>query len=136
MFLGKKETEEPSNSVSTQLLSANSGGEHCNLAQKWKKTPKLENNNKHLGASAILIPTNPAHFLQLFLLSMRKTALLNCATPLLSRPFSSLSCFTPNRSLYRYSAICYREDNFLRSFIFLLASCFLLDFILRFLAMA
>ena len=60
---------------------------------------------------------------------MRKTALLNCATPLLSRPFSSLSCFTPNRSLYRYSAICYREDNFLPSFIFLLASCcsFVLD---------
>ena len=62
MFLGKKITEEPSNSVSTQLLSANSGGEHCNLAQKWKKTPKLENNNKHLGASAILIPINPALF--------------------------------------------------------------------------
>jgi len=33
----KEKTEEPSNSVSTQLLSANSGGEHCNLAQKWKK---------------------------------------------------------------------------------------------------
>ena len=60
---------------------------------------------------------------------MRRTVLLNCATPLLSRPFSSLSCFTPNRSLYSYSAICYREDNFLPSFIFLLASCcsFVLD---------
>ncbi len=32
----------------------------------------------------------------------------------------------PNRSLDRYSAIRYREDNFLPSFIFLLASCFLL----------
>ena len=42
----------------------------------------------------------------------------------------------PNRSLDRYSAICYREYNFLPSFILLLASCFLLDFILRFLAMA
>ena len=30
----------------------------------------------------------------------------------------------PNRSLDRYSAICYREYNFLPSFIFLLASCF------------
>ena len=29
-----------------------------------------------------------------------------------------------NRSLGRYSAIRYREDNFLPSFIFLLASCF------------
>ena len=29
---------------------------------EMEKTPKLENNNKHLGASAILIPTNPAHF--------------------------------------------------------------------------
>ncbi len=28
---------------------------------EMEKTPKLENNNKHLGASAILIPTNPAH---------------------------------------------------------------------------
>ncbi len=31
----------------------------------------------------------------------------------------------PNRSLDRYSAICYREDNFQPSSIFLLASCFL-----------
>jgi len=31
----------------------------------------------------------------------------------------------PNRSLERYSAIRYREDNFLPSSIFLLASCFL-----------
>ena len=31
----------------------------------------------------------------------------------------------PNRSLDRYSAIRYREANFLPSFIFLLASCFL-----------
>ena len=42
----------------------------------------------------------------------------------------------PNRSLDHYCAIRYREDNFLSSFILLLASCFLLDFILRFLAMA
>ena len=32
---------------------------------------------------------------------------------------------TPNRLLDRYSAIRYREDNFLPSFVFLLASCFL-----------
>ena len=31
----------------------------------------------------------------------------------------------PNRSLDRYSAIRYRENNFLTSIIFLLASCFL-----------
>ena len=31
----------------------------------------------------------------------------------------------PNRSLDRYSAIRYRENNFLTSSIFLLASCFL-----------
>ena len=30
----------------------------------------------------------------------------------------------PNWSLDRFSAICYREENFLPSFIFLLASCF------------
>ncbi len=30
----------------------------------------------------------------------------------------------PNRALYRYCANCYREYNFLASFIFLLASCF------------
>ena len=30
----------------------------------------------------------------------------------------------PNRSLDRYSAIRYREDNFLPSSVFLLASCF------------
>ena len=42
----------------------------------------------------------------------------------------------PNRSLDRYGSVRYGEDNFLSSFIFLLASCFLLDFILRFLAMA
>ena len=35
----------------------------------------------------------------------------------------------PNRSLDRYDAICYKEYNFLPSFIFLLASCcsFVLD---------
>ena len=33
-------------------------------------------------------------------------------------------CFNPNRSLDRYSANRYREDNFLSSFILLLASCF------------
>ena len=32
----------------------------------------------------------------------------------------------PNRSLDHYSAVRYGEDNFLSSFIFLLASCFLL----------
>lgn len=32
--------------------------------------------------------------------------------------------FNPNRSLDRYSANRYGEDNFLSSFIFLLASCF------------
>ena len=42
----------------------------------------------------------------------------------------------PNRSLDRYDAICYREYNFLSSFIFLLVSCCSLDFILHFLAMA
>ena len=41
VFLGKKITAEPSNPVSTQLLSANSEGEHCNLAQKWKKNTKI-----------------------------------------------------------------------------------------------
>ena len=35
------------------------------------------------------------------------------------------SALNPNRSLDRYSAIRYREDNFLSSSIFLLASCFL-----------
>ena len=35
------------------------------------------------------------------------------------------SVLNPNRSLDRYSAIRYREDNFLSSSIFLLASCFL-----------
>ena len=30
----------------------------------------------------------------------------------------------PNRSLDRYSEVCYGEDNFLSSFILLLASCF------------
>ncbi len=83
MFLGNKITAEPSNSVSTQQLSANSGGEHCNLAQKWRKTPKLENNNKHLGASAILIPTNPAqsfsrHFSSLRKLNHSSTAQHHC----------------------------------------------------------
>ena len=34
--------------------------------------------------------------------------------------------FNPNRSLDRYSEVCYGEDNFLSSFILLLASCFLL----------
>ena len=34
-------------------------------------------------------------------------------------------CINPNRSLDRYSAIRYRENNFLPSSIFLLASCFL-----------
>ena len=33
--------------------------------------------------------------------------------------------FNPNRSLDRYSAARYGEDNFLSSFILLLASCFL-----------
>ena len=42
----------------------------------------------------------------------------------------------PNRSLDRYSAARYGKDNFLSSFILLLASCFSLDFILRFLAIA
>ena len=32
--------------------------------------------------------------------------------------------YNPNRSLDRYSEVCYEEDNFLSSFIFLLASCF------------
>ena len=41
-----------------------------------------------------------------------------------------------NLSSDRYSAIRYREDNFLASSICLLASCFLLGFILRFLAVA
>ena len=49
---------------------------------------------------------------------------------------SQSNILNPNRSLDRYCAICYREYNFLPSFIFLLGSCFLLDFILRFLAMA
>ncbi len=37
---------------------------------------------------------------------------------------SSLPTLIQNRSLDRYSGIRYREDNFLPSFIFLLASCF------------
>ncbi len=49
---------------------------------------------------------------------------------------SQSNILNPNRSLDRYCAICCGEYNFLPSFIFLLASCFLLDFILRFLAMA
>ena len=49
---------------------------------------------------------------------------------------SQSNILNPNRSLDRYCAICYREYKFLPSFIFLLGSCFLLDFILRFLAMA
>ena len=36
----------------------------------------------------------------------------------------ALSYFYPNRSLDRYSAVRWGEDNFLSSFIFLLASCF------------
>ena len=38
--------------------------------------------------------------------------------------FSKPRILTPNRSLDRYSANRYGEDNFLSSFIFLLASCF------------
>ena len=49
---------------------------------------------------------------------------------------SQSNILNPNRLLDRYCAICCREYNFLPSFIFLLESCFLLDFILRFLAMA
>ena len=49
---------------------------------------------------------------------------------------SQSNILNPNRSLDRYCAICCREYSFLPSFIFLLAFCFLLDFILRFLAMA
>ena len=50
----------------------------------------------------------------------------------LSRFFRELSphcLFNPNRSLDRYSTARYGEDNFLSSFIFLLASCcsFVLD---------
>ena len=37
---------------------------------------------------------------------------------------SSKLGFNPNRSLDRYSVASYGEDNFLSSFIFLLASCF------------
>ena len=50
--------------------------------------------------------------------------------------FLRCNALNPNRSLDRYSADPYEEDNFLSSFSFLLASCFSLDFILRFLAMA
>ena len=47
---------------------------------------------------------------------------------LLSSASAFIKCWegvNPNRSLDRYSAIRYREANFLPSFIFLLASCFL-----------
>ena len=49
---------------------------------------------------------------------------------------SQSNILNPNRLLDRYSVAHYGEENFLPSFIFLLESCFLLDFILRFLAMA
>ena len=49
---------------------------------------------------------------------------------------SQSNILNPNRLLDRYCVAHYGEENFLSSFIFLLASCFLLDFILRFLAMA
>ena len=38
--------------------------------------------------------------------------------------YCNTSLFIPNRSLDRYGAIRYKKDNFLPSFIFLLASCF------------
>ena len=38
--------------------------------------------------------------------------------------FLRCNALNPNRSLDRYSADPYEEDNFLSSFIFLLASCF------------
>lgn len=38
-------------------------GEHCNLLCCVEKTPNFADNNKHLGASAIMIPINPALWL-------------------------------------------------------------------------
>ena len=45
------------------------------------------------------------------------------------RPYLVAETIIPNRSLDRYGAIRYGKDNFLSSFIFLLASCcsFVLD---------
>ncbi len=42
------------------------------------------------------------------------------------RSVACFTCINPNRLLGRYSAEHYGEDNFLTSFICLLASCFLL----------
>gem|GEM_PF-4916906 len=42
------------------------------------------------------------------------------------RTVACFRCINPNRLLGRYSAEHYGEDNFLTSFIFLLATCFLL----------